>query len=315
MMHYIRLLAVILLFFTALQTQTNCFGKNKNPAGVKIGVGKMEGHTTYSIGGYVRVLDNGNIISGYVHDPLSRLEFSLNFDLAKIGLEYQTPSNWSLLADYGFNIMERTEKMKDSDWGIDGDAPSTLSIYSESDSTINASILSFSALKKINPEDTLQFMIGANYLLEHFDYEVFNVSQYSPSGLPGYSFKYSGNALDYEVTYSIFSVEARIETNFDIMTFQFGYSYSLSANAEDRDNHILRSKVSTSKAKGTASNTLFLLELMISSQSSLLFEYQYRRIDLNGVQTQTTDGKWSADIDNRIYSDQKSTSISYKFRF
>ncbi len=60
----------------------------------------------------------------------------------------------------------------------------------------------------------------------------------------------SSKVLEYEVKYSVLSFVGKLETTVSIFDLMVGYQFSISATSEDKDNHVLRSKISTSESKG-----------------------------------------------------------------
>ncbi len=106
-----RRLLFLFTLVTLFQPIHPCYGKTS----IDYGIGRMEGHTTYSIGGYYKKKQGTSVVSGYYNDPLSRLEFFLNVNMVQLGIEHYFDSGWVISADYSKNISYKTDKMKDSD--------------------------------------------------------------------------------------------------------------------------------------------------------------------------------------------------------
>lgn len=303
---------LIILFATLMIFSQICSAETTS----KGGIGKMQGHTTYTIGGKAKVkLSDGSIISGYTHNPLSRLEFSLDVNMAQLGISHLTDNGWQFSGSFFTNISKETGKMKDSDWGIDGDSSDTLSIYSESDSELYATIVDLEVLKDFPLSPSMKLQLGGNYLYEYFDYEISNTHQYSPSGLSGYDADVSGKTLEYEITYSIVFIVAKLSGNIGNVDLSGGYLFSVSAMAEDRDNHVLRSKISTTEARGNASAIVFAISYPLTEDFDIGFEYTKYNMSLTGTQNQETYGTWTAEINNEITSDQELMMLMASYRF
>ncbi len=295
------LISILFLLFSSI-----CVSANNEPS-ISIGYDDMSGYTKYSIGGYV-------YYQGYTykyHDPLSELEFSLDTNYLTIKFDHGLGEDINTYFAIAKNIKSETGKMKDSDWGIDGDSSSTLSIYSESDSELDALIYEFGVTYKLN--SLLYF--GTSYQYQIFQYDISNVEQYSPSGLSGYEAEVSGKVLEYDIEYNLLFLEGGLEYSEGRLRLIAAYQYAISATSKDRDNHILRSKISKTEAKGSATKIKLGAGYKFTDSFSMNLNYAVTMIELTGTQVQTFSDGDQAEIDAKVKSEQRLTTVDFEYLF
>ncbi len=272
---------------------------------LSVGIGKLDGDTTYQIGGKVT---NDSIHGNYVqHDPTSELEFPLDVYMLSVEGNVHFSKKWHLAADIKRNITSDAGHMKDSDWGISweypqigsGDwewyGPDSLDIYSESDSDLDAWMLGvklryrFYEYTTKKKADKLHLLGGIGYLYQNFDYECKLIRQLDlRADVPDdQNQDYVGNgqvALTYEVTYNIFYLEIGAQYKSGKNSAEIFLGYSPTVNAEDEDNHLLRRLIS----KGDCDGEAFLFSLKgehcLSERISINLQYDYLFIDTDGEQ-------------------------------
>lgn len=300
-------------------------------------IGGLYGNTTYQIGGFFNSPEG----SGYTMSPLSELKFPLDVEIVNLaagfraGFPYHGRSGparfgWALAleGEYGWNLTKDAGTMQDSDW-TEPEFPDFKTIYSESDAELKASVWDVRArFYPVEGKGTFlgwRVGLGGGYLHQQFDYDVSNVSQWSI--YPEYNGWYDGKVLTYEVTYEIPYAEIAAG-----MTFGEGrtisgavdarFAYSPWAHASDRDDHILRSKLSEGSCDGDA--------VIFTLRGRLTFYQHYFAtlgvtgiaIDTKGTQTQTqyadTDEGQAGligTIDQKIFSEQTVIDIGLGFAF
>jgi outer membrane protease len=94
--------------------------------------------------------------------------------------------------------------------------------------------------------------------------------------------------------------------------------YSPWAAAEDRDDHVLRKKLSTAKTEGSASFAAVTAQWDIEDNDFFLVRGQYLKIDTTGTQTQAFydgTGDVFTGINDKITSQQTSLSFLFSHRF
>jgi outer membrane protease len=226
------------------------------------------------------------------------------------------------------NIDDGSGKMQDSDWLTDDQDILTVGsphpgkdIYSESDIKLNATIVDVNAV--INAWQGPRLNIGPlfGYKYEKFVYDVSNTNQvgYGPYA-PGYTVFVPGKTLDYEVTYRILYAGVNADIFPDRM-FRMNVMLGFSpwTSVEDRDDHILRSKLSTAETTGTAYLAAVSAEWAPSPRWLVKAGGEYTKINTTGTQHQSFyAGPYvgtTFDVDDKITSTQWFVlgGITYRF--
>lgn len=207
-----------------------------------------------------------------------------------------------LVFTYLTNTSQAAGKMKDSDW-IDDDIGMMryiygidisrnhdgVDIYSESDTELKAEILTFDYLYNLYPNQLISFGPLAGYQVQKFQYRVFNTVQvgYGPySSVAGASS--NTKTLDYYVKYEIIYLGVGlISGDIKNLTFNAGFGYSPWTKAKDRDDHVMRKKLSTGVASGFAYVFKGDAEWHFASQWALHLAGQYQKFVTDGKQHQT----------------------------
>jgi hypothetical protein len=232
--------------------------------------------------------------------------------------------------------------LKDSDWGvwhIGGELPhdsstcpptlctaDSLDIYSESDATLDAIIfdinLTYELLDSKFNNSSLKLFAGLGYRYENFDYEISNLDQWYPSfeGYFGFDFGHeyeSSTVLTYDVHYNIAYVEAGASISlFNSIEIDGSIGYSPLVYVLDRDNHLLRDKISRGELYGHALMYSLNLTGNIRSNWFAAIHMNYTSIDTEGEQKQYISNLLYATIDEEVTSHQTSAfiNIGYVFR-
>jgi len=210
----------------------------------------MDGDTTYTITGsdFLYAGDRGK----------SELEFPIDTNFVKLGIHTNLMERIDLSLDYSWSVDDDAGTMKDTDWSSRiGSYPY---VISKSDSEIDAKEWNFDAkymLKQIDLQDnnfldTLKIYVGGGYKHQEFDYDIKNVNKTS-AYFTSFNGSTQGKVLDYEVEYDVWYISCYLnlinsKKNID---FSIGFEYGPDVDVEDKDDHILRSKLSTASGDGT----------------------------------------------------------------
>jgi len=206
-----------------------------------------------------------------------------------------------------FKDIAHSGKLKDSDW-IDGDGHPGKDIYSESSSGIDLSILDLNYIYNVlfYKHVTIGWIAGYKYY--KYRYDIYDTDQkgYGPYH-PTYTIYVPGPTLLYSVRYRFFyfgiNSDIYLKDNF-LLNFQFGYSPWVRSN--DRDDHILRYKLSEAEGKGDAYFFNVNGIWNIISHWHCRFGFEYAKIDTEGTQHQYFyAGPYmglSTDVDDKITS-------------
>ena len=284
--------------------------------------GYLRGDTTYHISSYEGA-------SGIE----SELEFPLETFLIgpKIGWGYKNAQNqdkFQLNIKWLTNIGHGSGKMKDSDWLTDdldimevGSAHPGLDIYSESDIELKLNIVDVNAIYKFWPMKNLSIGPMVGYKFQQFKYDISNTNQvgfgpYAPSATA----YVPGKTLNYEVTYHIpyFGLNSDVSI---VKKFQANLKlgYTPWAFAKDRDDHILRYKLSKGDTDGYAYLANLNAQWNFLSDLFLTIGAEYMKIHTTGTQHQYFYAGplvgFAADVDDKITSSQWLFSAMITYRF
>jgi outer membrane protease len=324
---------LILFFIPALLSAAD-----KPRYDLKIGAGFLNGDTTYQIGGKT-IYSNGSTET--IQFPLSELEFPINTYMLSINSTIEFSPQ--LTGNLGFktSIYDDSGKLKDSDWGvwhIGGELPhnsstcspalctvDSLDIFSESDTTLDAFIfdinLRYKVLSKKSNKTALDLFAGLGYRYENFEYKVSDLDQWYPSFENYFGFDFghefvSGTVLTYEVTYNIIYIEVGAAVDlFNRIGIDASIGYSPLVLVHDRDNHVLRDKISKGDLDGHA--ILYSINLsghLVGNWFSTI-NFNYTRIETDGEQKQYFSNIFYATIDEEVTSSQTSAFIHLGYSF
>ncbi len=293
-----------------------------NTFGIGIGIGFMSGNTLYHISAY----DATGGIESELEFPLKTLLLGLEYGY--VGRNARGQDDLKIGIQWFMNIDNGSGKLKDSDWLTDsvdiievGAPHPGLDIYSESDITLKANIIDLRASYNFWPSDSLSVGPLGGFLYQNFQFDASNVHQvgYGPYNTPSYTGSVSGLVLTYEVTYTIpyLGIHSEMLVSRSFQAF-LDLGYSPWASAEDRDDHVLRKKVSKAKTKGSAYLAAITAQWDIEDNDFFLIRGQYLEINTTGTQTQTFydgSGDVFTGINDKITSKQISATVLFSHRF
>jgi outer membrane protease len=304
-------------------------GSSDNTFG--IGIGYLNGNTLYHISSYDT---SGSGIESELEFPLKTILFGL--EGGYISKDDKGRDAFRINLQWFTNIDNGSGKLKDSDWltnDLDIQAPPSppnppnsgyphpgKDIYSESDISLKANIIDIRGSYNNWISDTLSVGPLGGFLYQKFQFDASNVHQtgYGPYS-PWYTGTVPGKVLTYEVTYAVpyFGIHSELQLT---RTFQAAadVAYSPWAAAEDKDDHLLRKKVSRGSTTGKAYLVTLFAQWDMKDNDSFLVRGQYLKIDTTGTQTQTFyDGSGAVftGIDDKITSQQTSVTFLFSHRF
>ncbi len=223
-------------------------------ADLETGFSRSFAYTQYQIGNRV-TLPDGTV--GYTVFPLSELDFPLDFFTWYAELNADIADRVALRCRFTMNINEQTGIMRDSDWNSD----EIKVIYSESDAFCKTFIYWDTDIScRIFRINFFSFSAGAGFTYQHMDFDVKNVVQADiSSGLPGFTTVVPGLVLTYEAKYYLPYLVLYPRFDFGSgISILLKIAVSPYATGWERDDHILRSKLSLGKATGVAG--LFMVD-------------------------------------------------------
>jgi outer membrane protease len=287
--------------------------------------GRLSGNTLYHM----------SVASG-VSSVDSELEFPLQTGLAGIKLGYAAQdrpgrSRVKLALSWLQNTDSGSGSVKDSDWLSNdqdilevGSPHPGKDIYSESDMELKARLIEVQAVFGQRLGKTVEIGPMAGFKYQQFKYDVSDVNQvgYGPYAA-SYTGSVAGPVATYEVEYQMFYVGLSADFRAPSFTATAGLAFAPAVVAEDRDDHILRSKLSTGKATGFAylASLGADWDLLLSRDLNVTFGIngEYLRISTQGTQDQTfyagANAGESYSLDDKITSEQLLLTGNLAFHF
>ena len=278
-------------------------------AGLSLETGKIDGDTTYVISGP----QSGGFKSELIF-PIQQQVMELGYQLP-LG-KYKIESlNFSLLK----NIEDESGTFIDSDWLYS--YSSEKAIYSESDNyldfyTVDLAVDFFPLYN--SDSGNSYFNLSAGYQKQDFDFDVYNLEQINyltdrESIVPGKVLTYQ---IEYSFPYLALNWQKKSKQA-QAWNYRISLGFSPFLKAEDRDDHILRDKLSYIEADGEALLAELDLSYNFSSNFAFFAAWDYLSLAADGTQTQKnySGTVLFENIDAEISSKQSlfSAGMSYKF--
>jgi hypothetical protein len=246
--------------------------------------GTIAGDTTYII--------SGPQSGGFK----SELIFPIEQPVLKFS--YRLPLNRYKIADLNFSYLKNTESESgifiDSDWLYS--YSSEKAIYSESDSYLDF----YQADLKVNFLPFYNFKSGKSFLSlsggyqqQDFDFDIQDLEQINY--LSGREAIVAGQVLTYQIEYNFpyLAFNWRRKTGQQGLNCSLSFGFSPFLKAEDRDDHVLRDKLSYIDAEGTAVLAEADLNYKFNRSFSLFAAWNYLKMEAEGTQVQKN---YSGDI-------------------
>jgi len=292
---------------------------------VGVQTGYLGGNTTYHISQY----SGGSGIE-------SELRFPLRTVLAGVQAGYKTElrngkNELQVSLSWMKNVTRGSGKVEDSDWATNdidistvGTAHPGKDIYSESDMRLRADLYDARAVLGFGIGERVKLGPMLGFKHQRFHYDVSNVNQVGfGSYASSYTASVDGKVMTYDVVYDMVYVGVSADLKSSgtgssfLTTARFGFAPYVSV--KDRDDHLLRSKMSTCNTTGVAILASVGTNWKFSKGWLLGLNAEYLRISANGTQNQYFYGGSYAGttymIDDEITSSQVSllASLSYQF--
>ena len=277
------------------------------------GIEAWGGDITYQIG--YPVSDARGVYSGYF--PFSELSFPLDAVFGVVDAEAVIINKYVIGLKVKKNVSDPNDNMEDRDW-ITGSDPYLLDIYSESKITdFSAFVIDVDVSYRFFDNDKVLLAAGVGYMYQDFEYTTALIQQWSPSGYMGYDFVGDGGtSLIYEVDFNM--PYLMIAGQFNIipaLRVDGRFAVAPWMKVEDKDQHLLRSKVNTGDLDGSA--------IMLSAEAAYDFTahifvtagLDYTYITADGDMDATFYGIYDHTVSEEIESNQASLYTTIGFRF
>lgn len=259
------------------------------------------GHSLYKIG-YMFTAPDGS--KSYFPQYISQLKYFIN-NLYVGGAAGAELYKFKLDCSLKKSVFPDALKTEDSDWGYFymkgylNTVPSSLDIFSESDTTMDGWLFDTRLTYMVLQESVFKLSCGIGFSWSAFSFSMFNVDQYYPSyetyksTVPS---TYSGHVLvdgpvgTYTVTnttliYLVFTPTFTLLDNSLILSGSFIFSpYAL---IDDVDDHILRDKLSVGHDEGFMMRGEGSVIYRFSPFFSVELSLSYETSQASGKQTQT----------------------------
>jgi outer membrane protease len=212
---------------------------------------------------------------------------------------------------YSHNVNNPSRKMQDSDW-TDDTNPSLLTIYSESNASLNANIIdadikvwlwrSFDENRNI----VAALGPGAGYYYQNLNWDIHDVDQWYPSNPAIPHDIIPGPALTYDAKiYSPYvGIYGKLNTSRVLLNANFGWCF---VSTHEVDNHLLRSKVSTTDGTGEGIKARVSAKFLLGEGLYLMSDVSLFTFWATAMQTQKI---YDQEL-GRIADKTKSTQLMY----
>jgi outer membrane protease len=277
-------------------------------AGVKtnINISSMESTNTYQI--TFPVAENVEMSS--------KLEFESNFYL--VGPEISLPlgDRFRIDASYNTSFQDQDGMLKDTDTAS---GYSTPLIYSETDLTSDVTDFNIQFAGCFYGEEVTESPIlvegVVGYGLQEFTYRGHDTIQQS---IFGDIMQVSGDTIDYQITHNMFygGIHCILQNTERGLQAKVGVEYAPWVKSEDRDEHLLRGKISDSSGTGDGTRALAEAGWKINESWEIALFYHWLNINVSGDQTQHSSSgmvvsniPWEAESQQNYFG----TRLSYLF--
>lgn len=296
MCHVVKFLT-ILTFASSLSFAEEAQDDGAEIFDITAGIERMEGDTTYQIGGYIVYADG---TSGSNHFPFSELEWPLDVWLGRIDAGLNIGSSWRINGVLKMDLSDPDSNMKDSDWGywyvlgVPGTSASDFDIYSESSiSKFEAFIFDIDVEWAFLQRERWSLFTGLGYQYQNFDFEGQLIQErLYIGGMPITTFIGDGStSITYEITYSM--PYALIGGDFligDNFTLSGSFAYAPWVEADDKDNHVLRNRIAEGDMEGDAYMFDMSARYNFTSSWFMVAGFHYLTIDVDGTMTVAVNG-------------------------
>lgn len=296
-----------------------------------IGGGYLCGSTQYQIGGHYIDADG---TSDDFHFPISELKFPLDTYVVKGQVDLTFFEKWGAMFNIATNLTNDSGQMEDSDWGVwDWSTADSLDIYSESNSDM--SMLAFEgkltyqiyqgyygqntlSAEVANPEIIFTYHVGLGYKYQKFDFDIYDVEESYPS-TPAVPDSYTdGLALVYEAEYQIPYLELGMEMALrDTIALGLNVAYAPFIAFQDKDQHLLRSKVNTADHGWDGDALMVHLDMRYSFYRNwyLQADIEAIKIESDGEAKSYLFGVYDHTIDHKVLSRQFNTYLMLGYSF
>lgn len=276
------------------------------------GVEAWGGDIKYQIG--YPVTDASGTYHGYF--PFSELTFPLDVAFGVVRAEALIADVFEIGLTVKKNVSDPNDNMEDRDW-VTPTNTNRLDIYSESEVTdFDATIFDVDASYYFIRNEKYSLGAGAGYMHQSFEYQTALIRQWSPSGLPGYGYVGDGSTsiiyeAEMEIPYLSFSGSFN---PIPALTLNGRFAYAPWVSVDDKDQHLLRSKVNTGDLDGSAILFNIEAEYDITSKFFVSGGFDYLYLEADGNMDASFYGVYDHTVAEEFDSSQASLYATIGFR-
>lgn len=274
------------------------------------------GISAYQIGGNVNFHNEGKY---FLHFPVSELVFPVNYKSLNLGLRFCYPGKRIQLYFNGSSTFgnQYLGKLEDSDWINSTDKKDIFSV-SDTHGCLDSFIIGASVLIDQHNFFYSKLYTGIEIQYSKQYFIASNLYQYSPSDLDSTPISFKGNVLTFKretmIPYIVLQSVHCMPSIFLLSQGQvhFFYKYSPLTKITDRDDHILRKKLSIGESIGRSQLWGFRYRVFVYDNYQINIEYSEEDMMTYGTQKQsryesTLEGNAGkiADTDLKVYAKNK----------
>ncbi len=264
-----------------------------------VGSSFLQGDDTYQIGGRYYSVSTG---PGTLHFPLSELKFPANSRYPILTAQWQPSVTTRLTASFGeINRQDVVGLMLDSDWGVwAGSTATTLDIFSTSRTTLHLKDyrvkMEWLLGSDVTANPSASTWIGLSYRYQARSYLSSDIHQIYPSRLALAPIVVPGPVIQFDRTLQLPAVTLRGDVRgkplpwLPEMVMSLGAEFAPFATVKDRDDHLLRSKLSITEFSGHSISLSVNLTALLTSSISVSLGVEQSTLDVTGRQTQSQYG-------------------------
>lgn len=277
--------------------------------------GYLSGDMNYEIGGDLMTYG----APSYINDPLSKLEFPFRVLTVSVNASATYSDLLEARVSYSHNTNNPSKHMQDSDWD-DGADPALMTIYSESHAALKAYTIDGNIkvwlLRSYNDrrELTAAFGPGVGYEYQNLSWNISGLDQWYPPH-PEYGHdRYEGQSLTYDAEiYSPYvALYGKVNAPWVRLDGSFGWCF---ISTHERDNHILRNKISRTDGSGKGVKASLNAKFPLHKGLYLAAGFSLFSFYASGTQHQLFSGQEVFQINNRSRSTQLMYTLGLGYSF
>ncbi|MEW6658841.1 MAG: omptin family outer membrane protease [Thermodesulfobacteriota bacterium] len=220
---------------------------------VWVGLGYLTGDVTYQIGGKFRGTVNDQPTQGKLQFPISELKWPLDMLMWTVGGELRFFKKGELRVAFSKNLTARPGKLGDTDWEESLDQPHDKTTFGTSDTVFSGYVLDLGVRywlleKQVNRDFAVALAPGFGLLYQEFSWDGSNLVQ--ADLVTGDVITQAGPTIAYKFNLLMPMLDLAGRLTYKGLSFLVSFGFSPKLITKDKDFHLLRNKIITTKAYG-----------------------------------------------------------------